>query len=1207
VQTTLLGIAIAIILALLAALVAPLVVDWNHYRTAFEDQVGRLTGLSVHVGSIDARILPSPIVKLRDVAIGEAGHEPLLRAAALELEVRLAPLLRGQVQATEARVVSPQLNLVLDSSGAVQLPALKGSFGPEELSVSRLSVRDGSIALADAASGAHTVLQKLTFDGEVGSLIGPFRGEGTFAANGEPFAYRISGAQADDGSGFRIRLGADPQNYPLTTNLEGTIAFDRGVPQLAGTFTLARPVGVTLSNGERVMSDPWRATGAIKATPASASLDEIAFQYGPDERAVNFSGKADIRFGQHPRFNGELKAIEVDADRALAAPDVTHRPPLLVVKSFAEALVAAAKLPMPGDIAVSIDGLTVGGTSIQSVQGKLHVDENGLGLETFGLRAPGLTDISLSGRLAPSSQGFAFTGPVTVQSVDAATLIAWLGGRNAQPSGRTGTLAVQGDLTIASDKVAIDRLTARLNRESLDGRFNYSWPKGNQPAIVEADLHATTLDVDALTDFAKSAVDAGGIVLPRAGSLVLDINKATLSGADAQAVKTQVTFDAGALQIDHLSIGDLSGAAIDVNGRIDELSSRPKGRITVDLDARTLDRLAALAGKFSGGVAEVLRRAASRLSPAKVHGVVTVEQGAAAGSNAKLDLNGQLGLMRLALDGVAKAEPLHLGAMQLHVESKLDADDGTALTALFGIDRVVGVDQLPGRATLSLDGRLNGDLRIDGDLAASGLSTAVRGTLRPSADPAPSANVQVLATVADLRPLQQAMTGQAGEAVPVSARAALAVSGTHVAVTEIVVSAGKAAASGRLNINLATPFGVDGDIAADHIDSARIVALLLGLPSQAPHGTALWSNQPVGNGAFAAVNGAVSFKLNHAAFAQALGEGSLKGVAQFRSSEIVLDNLDGELAGGHLTGELAFRHNADGLVSHGHVELADAEAATLLQTDPKTVAARLSLELDGDSIGASPAAAVASLHGGGSVSLTGAHLAGLDSAAFVAAMRAADQGKKIDPAKIEAAVKPALANGQLDVPSGEAPVTIAGGKAGVANVVLRAQDGSALALAGTFDLNTGAVDARMTLSSDPPPHALINARPELAIALKGPLVAPARSLDVSALTGWLALRAAELQTRRLELLETAGRKDALGHVIRPDFATLRAAPQGALSESGIQVGAAVATSAAPKLDLLQHPAPPAAEAGGQIKPRPSLPASAVPRTQAPLDLLRPQN
>ena len=59
-QTTLLGLAIAIILALVSALVAPLVVDWNHYRSTFEEEASRLTGLAVRVnGPIEARILPS--------------------------------------------------------------------------------------------------------------------------------------------------------------------------------------------------------------------------------------------------------------------------------------------------------------------------------------------------------------------------------------------------------------------------------------------------------------------------------------------------------------------------------------------------------------------------------------------------------------------------------------------------------------------------------------------------------------------------------------------------------------------------------------------------------------------------------------------------------------------------------------------------------------------------------------------------------------------------------------------------------------------------------------------------------------------------------------------------------------------------------------------------------------------------------------------
>ena len=46
VQTTLLGIAIALILALLAALVGPYFVNWNDHRAFFEAEASRLVGLN---------------------------------------------------------------------------------------------------------------------------------------------------------------------------------------------------------------------------------------------------------------------------------------------------------------------------------------------------------------------------------------------------------------------------------------------------------------------------------------------------------------------------------------------------------------------------------------------------------------------------------------------------------------------------------------------------------------------------------------------------------------------------------------------------------------------------------------------------------------------------------------------------------------------------------------------------------------------------------------------------------------------------------------------------------------------------------------------------------------------------------------------------------------------------------------------------------
>src|SRR5262249_54095296 len=68
VQTTLLGVAVAIILALVTALVGPLFIDWNSYRGEFETRASRLTGLEFRVtGAIDARLLPTPTLVLEGI------------------------------------------------------------------------------------------------------------------------------------------------------------------------------------------------------------------------------------------------------------------------------------------------------------------------------------------------------------------------------------------------------------------------------------------------------------------------------------------------------------------------------------------------------------------------------------------------------------------------------------------------------------------------------------------------------------------------------------------------------------------------------------------------------------------------------------------------------------------------------------------------------------------------------------------------------------------------------------------------------------------------------------------------------------------------------------------------------------------------------------------------------------------------------------
>jgi hypothetical protein len=100
----------------------------------------------------------------------------------------------------------------------------------------------------------------------------------------------------------------------------------------------------------------------------------------------------------------------------------------------------------------------------------------------------------------------------------------------------------------------------------------------------------------------------------------------------------------------------------------------------------------------------------------------------------------------------------------------------------------------------------------------------------------------------------------------------------------------------------------------------------------------------------------------------------------------------------------------------------------------------------------------------------------------------------------------------------EGTITINNGQARLSNTIARAQ-GAELVVNGGLDLAQGTLDARLTLLGSGGAGAPANTRPEVLISLKGPVDAPKRSIDVAALSSWLALRAVEQQSKKLDVLE----------------------------------------------------------------------------------------
>ena len=1072
-QNTLLGLAIAVILALVAALVGPLLIDWGGHRTLFEAEAGRLIGVDVRVnGAIEARLLPAPSLTMHDIEIGSGGDN--IRARSLGFVFALGPLMRGEWRAAEVHLVGPRMNVGLDASGHALAPNLSIQFNPDAISIDRLSIEDGRVTLTNVASGSSATLDKLWFNGEARSLLGPFKGEGAVTIGGDLYPFRLATGRYGDDGALKLRVNVDPVDRPLSIEADGMLALAGGEPKFDGTLSLTRPVGIA-SRKTGQLTQPWRLSGKIKASAASALMQQFEFQYGSGEQGLKLTGIADFKFGREPRFDGVLSGRQIDLDRALANGDGSSPPPAAALRKIAELAGGAFRPAVPIQIGVGIDQVTLGGNTIANIRGDISTGANGWNLDRFEFRAPGFTQVRLSGQLAVGKDAVSFTGPAEINAGDPKVLLAWLEGRTEVAQGDLRPLRLRSDVTLASDRVAAEKLNATFDGKTVIGRLAYDFAAAGRAAKLDAALNAPELDIDAALAFGNALIAGSPIERPHDMALALDIGRATVAGMSARDVSARLKVDGSGLQIDRLAVADLGGAAFSASGRIVTAGASPQGSVNLHLDAPDMAPAMALLARVSPQTAQALRGRAAALAPARLNATLSI--GGTAPAIAIFSIDGSLGKVRVALNAQANANPITFAAGDVRLGGKVEADDGKLLVAALGLGRVLAVDTSPGALTFNVSGPARGPLRLDGKL-----------------------------------------TGGAA-ALPVAFAGNIALTGNDLTLSDIDVTAAGAALRGKLSAALTTPRRLQGEIEADNIDAPTLIAAAIGMPAIHGSGAAwTWPGEPFAGGWFGDYSGQIAFRARRLDIAPGLTARQFGATLRLGKDELSIDDISGEVAGGHLAGQLSFHAAGEGLKTHAKIELIGADAANLFGSGARPpIAGSLGLSVEIDGTGMSPAALIGSLQGSGKIGLTDAQLAGLDPRAFDVVTRAVDQGLAIDQARISDIVSKALESGRLTVKHAEGAIAVSAGQVRLSDVSVEGKD-AALSVTGHLDLTDGSIGARLVLSGT---GQAAGSRPDIFMAMQGPVTAPARSVDVSALTGWLTLRQIDNQSKQLREIEKA--------------------------------------------------------------------------------------
>ncbi len=1176
-QTTLLGVAIAIILALVAALVGPLLIDWGNYRSIFEAEATHLIGVDVHVkGPIDARLLPSPQLTLHDIEIGHGGTDSI-RAGALNVEFALAPLLRGEWQATDLHLSGPQLQLGLDKSGHIKAPALAIGFKPDALTIDRLGIDGGKIVLSDAANGNTVTLDHLYFNGQAVSLAGPFKGEGGVTVAGGQFPFRIStGRYAEDGT-LKVRVNINPVEHPFAIDADGTLALHSRAPQFDGAMKIQRLVGIDHKHGKK-LDQPWFVIGKLKVTAASALLQSAEFQYGSDDHGIKLTGVADLTFGKKARFKAELSGRQLDLDGVLGAGDARSAPGAAIRKLAAFAG-NAFRPPIPMQIGVGIDEVTLGGGGVQNVRGDISADGSGWSLNDFEFRAPGYSQAKLSGRLRVAGNGaITFNGPAEIDSSDPNALSAWLEGRAPPVHQDLRPLSVRGDLTLGSEKIAFEHLRAKFARKTITGRFAYIFAAGKQPSKLDAVLNAPELDLDAALGFGKALAKGSDLARPRDMAITAEIGRATIAGIEGHNVSARVNVDADHWRIDRLSVADLGGASFSAGGNLVLNGPSPQGSLHIDLDAPDPTPVMTVLSRFFPATAKTLDRRVATMGPAKLFAQLSIA--GAAPSSAKLGIDGSLGKVKLALNGEGQIELKEWRIGDVRFDGKFSAADGKALVAMLGLDRYVAVHDGPGALTVKANGPASGKWHVNGGLTANGLVAKASGTADLFAEE-PTAALRARVTRADAKPLRGVGGGEG--ALPVTFAGRIALAGGALTLNDIDATVAGTNLRGTLGVSLDTPHRLQGALEADSVDGAGLIAAAIGLPEAATKKGAAWtwSGAPFGPGAFGDYAGQVRVKVRRVSLLPRMTARQFSATLHAGKREFALRDMTGVLDGGTFNGALSFKSGDDGVAAKAKFALTGVESASLLPAatrPPVTGGLDLSAELEGN--GLSPIALIGALHGSGKLTMKDAAFASLNPYAFDAVTDVVDAGLSVKGDELSNVVRKALESGQLAVKHAEGKLAINAGLVRLSDFTASTDDVE-FSLASTLDLTDGTLDARLVLSG-----SKANGRPDIFLALKGPATSPARNIDVSALTGWLTLRSVENQAKRLKALQQAAPPPAPEVEREPAQPKTEPAPKSQLPSQ--------ATAAGNPTSALNVETPPHPSVKPTQKPAPARPKLNVP-------------
>jgi len=1123
-----------IVIVLTAALVGPYFIDWTSYRSDFEREASRILGRKVTVmGTATARLLPFPSVTFTDVRVaGKAPGQPAVTVDKFSMDAELAPFLRGELLIFDMRIVKPHVVVGVDPDGAIDW-ALRPStpLNPRQITLEKVTVTDGSVTVAHGASGR--TFQFTGIDGAISakSLAGPWRFQGSIVADGEPVSLDLSTGIAGADGRMRIRIKADPHDYPIELQTDGDTRIDNGKAVYAGDFRLNvhadnAAVSAAKAAHKPAPPDPYRVSGTFSLDHRHLTADQFRFETGPPDNPYAANGKAFLDFGKKPRFGISASGEQVRFDEAVGNGQAGR---LTLDERIAALKRVIGNLPkptIPGRIDVKLPAVLAGDTTIRDVAFSAEPAEGGWTLKSFDATLPGRTTLEASGFLRAGGD-FGFKGSLLLAVKQPSGFANWIAHDVNDAIRRLPSAGFHADVDLTEAHQSFRNLELILGDARFRGSLDSVEPADAMPSMT-LKLDGGKLDVEDLTAFASLFIDQKGQnrLADRDLDLEVKAGPVTGDGLAAQSIDAAIRLKKGRLDIDRLSVSGLAGATLGATGSLKDFPADPIGNLDATVTSDDLaPLLSMLASRFPDNVAvkALANRAASfqgLFSNARVNLVASAAKNRDGTTGVGLSANGTAGdsTFTLSLSGNGRRDAPEKARFSL--TASLANDDAAPVYALLGLPA------LP----LGLAGRLEADLSSKGSLSAGaatdlklhgeGLDASFAGTVGLGKDGLAATGKAALAAN-DMGPWL--MTGGVslpgmGLGLPVKLAGDIDYHGGTVSLAHLKGSIADSPVSGDLAASLTNGQPkISGKVSTGVLDFSVPLAMVLGQQSLQSKDSG-WARTPFLSDAAPAFDADLDLSAG-TLFAGDVAVKDARMKATLDGSGIHIDSFAGTYGGGTVSGLADLKNNnGTGLLS-AQLRLAGTDLGHLLPGTGLEGRADLSTALTAS--GKSLDAMVGALSGSGTLNFHGLAIPHLNPDALKPILAAADAfGHEVDAKKAASLALPFVTAGTFKAGEGSIAFTMAEGTLRVPTLQL-ATPKMTVNTDLSADLVHGALGANGSIVYAAGEDALVGSEPSLGVTVTGPPSSLSVTYNTGPLAQFLTQRALEREQAKVEAMQAA--------------------------------------------------------------------------------------